>query len=100
MTEDQNIYKDEYNKHFITLLDYKIKRDDKALYEDAELNRVVTEDICTIISRLPHHDVYEEQFPIVQVVRDDNYIRVYGLEPGGGIAIHYKKQIMVMTIWF
>ena len=91
MDEERNIYNDEYNKNFITLIDYKIKQDDKALYEDAEVDRIVREDVYTILNELPNCDIYEAQLPVVRVIKDQDFIRVYGFEYGGGIAIHYKK---------
>lgn len=73
-------------------LQHRIDKDNElALGQDMDLLNMVQEDIYTVLGTCPEGDIYKAEMPVVQVVRDKDSIRVYGLEVAGGIALVYKK---------
>lgn len=77
----------------------------QALREDYEMVDLVRSDMGQINFEVGGQDGMYDNFPIFRVYRNDQYIRVYGLDGSGGIAIikrigvnEYDNRFQIITL--
>ena len=91
---NKNMPLDKRVEQLDNLSDNYVTKEDE-LTSDINLSNMVREDISQINNELPLDGIYnwELQKPVIRVLRDGDDIKVYGLIPGGGILLYYKKGL-------
>ena len=71
----------------------------QAINEDYDLSVTITNDMGEIWHEVGGQDGMYDNFPIKRVYRDNNTVRVYAIDDGGGVAIIAgKNQFQILTL--
>lgn len=71
----------------------------QAIVEDYDLDNIITNDMGEIWHEVGGQDGMYDNFPIKRVYRDNNTVRVYAIDSGGGVAIiSGKNQFQILTL--
>jgi hypothetical protein len=71
----------------------------QAIAEDYDLDNIITNDMGEIWHEVGGQDGMYDNFPIKRVYRDNNTVRVYAIDSGGGVAIIAgKNQFQILTL--
>lgn len=71
----------------------------QAIVEDYDLDNIITNDMGEIWHEVGGQDGMYDNFPIKRVYRDNNTVRVYAIDGGGGVAIiSGKNQFQILTL--